>query len=455
MHGPQSGVEAIAAGARAAPRPVLRSRDAIALTVGIVLGAGIFRIPSLVADNVAGPATLVGVWIAGGVVALIGALCYAEMASAYPAPGGDYGYLRRAYGRRFAFLYAWARMSVIQTGSVALLAFVVGDYLTEIVPLGSLSAGIYAAAVVILLTLTNWLGIREGAAMQNWLTLVEVAGLGLLIVAGLLIAPAAAPVAPPASAESSSLGLVMVFVLLAYGGWNEAVYVSAELRGDRLQMARVLAIGIAIITVLYVLANLAYLRVLGLEGMAASKAVAADTMRAALGDAGAIAIALIVAVAALTSANATIITGARSAYAVGRDIPAFTAMGRWDEPRGTPGNALLVQGAVALAIVIGGMFARDGFRLAVEYTAPVFWFFFLAASLALFVLRRRDPALERPFRVPLYPVLPALFCAANGWLLWSSLAYTGAGALAGVAVLVAGFILMLIVVPSSPTEIEA
>ncbi|MGL5839867.1 MAG: APC family permease [Sphingorhabdus sp.] len=447
MHGPQS--------TRSQPQPTLQTRDGIALTVGIVLGVGIFKTPSLVAAGVAEPVTLIALWVAGGIIALIGALCYAEMASAYPDAGGDYAWLRRAYGQRFAFLYAWARISVIQTGSIALLAFVVGDYVSELAPIGAYSSAIYAAGVVILLTLTNWLGIRKGAATQNGLTLLELLGLTVLILAGLLIAPGAAPAPVTAATNGSSLGLVMVFVLLAYGGWNEAVYISSELRGDKRRMARVMAIGIGIITLLYVLANLAYLRALGLPAMADSQAVGADVMRAAFGNTGAVAIAIIVAVAALTSANATIITGARSAWAAGRDIPALAPLGVWDEARATPTNALLVQGAIALAIVIGGAFARDGFQLAVEYTAPVFWFFFLAVGIALFILRRREPTRERPYRVPLYPVLPALFCIANAYLLWSSLAYTGVGALVGVALLGIGAVLSFTVFQPSPSPKES
>lgn len=437
------------------PKPILRGRDAVAVTVGIVLGAGIFRTPSLVAGGVPDAATLMLVWVAGALVAFVGALCYAELSSAYPDAGGDYRFLQLAFGEQLAFLYAWARLAVIQTGSVAVLAFVFGDYLSELVPLGSASSSIYAAAAVVGITAINWLGVRQGARAQNWLTLVEVAGLLLVIVAGLFLAPAAAPAAST-SAGTGSLGLVMVFVLLTYGGWNEAAYLSAELRGGGKRIGRVLLVSLAILAALYLLANWAYLRVLGLGGMAGSQAVAADVMRAAFGSAGATLIALAVALAALTSANATIITGARSAYALGRDTPALRVLGRWHGPSGSPRNALLAQGAVALLLVAAGVFARDGFQLAVEYTAPVFWFFFLAVGVSLFVLRRREPDAPRLFRVPLYPLTPLIFCAVNAYLLWSSLVYTGWGALVGVAVvLVSGAFLLYVRTASRNPEISA
>lgn len=424
------------------PRATLRPRDAVAITIGIVLGAGIFRTPSLVAAGVGDAATLIGVWVAGAIVALIGALCYAELAAAYPQAGGDYRYIRRAFGERLAFLYAWSRLAVIQTGSIAVLAFVAGDYLSAIAPLGPASPAMYAALAVVGVTAVNWLGVRQGAGAQNWLTLLEVSGLMLVIVAGLFLAPAAPAAPPPPGAGNGGLGLVMVFVLLTYGGWNEAAYLSAELEGGGRRVGRVLLVSILGLAALYVLANLAYLRALGLGGVAGSDALAVDVMRSALGPVGAAAVGLAVAVAALTSANATAITGARSAYALGRDVPALDWLGRWHGPSGSPRNALLAQGAVALLLVGAGAFARDGFQLAVEYTAPVFWFFFTLAALSLFILRRREPDRTRPFRVPLYPFTPALFVLANAYLLWSSLAYTGWGALVGVAVMASGAFLL-------------
>jgi basic amino acid/polyamine antiporter, APA family len=428
------------------PEPLLRRRDAIAITVGIVVGAGIFRTPPLVASGVSSEAALLLVWAAGGLIALIGALCYGELAATYREPGGDYAYLRRAFGHRVSFLYAWARLTVIQTGSIAVLAFVFGDYATTVAPLGPASPAIYAAGAVVVLSVANWLGLRTGARAQALLTLAEVAGLLALVAAGLIWAPdAAAAAAPPK--PSTSLGLIMVFVLLTYGGWNEAAYVSAEIKGGPRRLAGVLALSLGIVTLLYLLANLAYLRALGLAGLGGSETPAADVVRSAWGPGALPVITIAVAIAALTSANATVITGARSAFALGRDVPAFAFLGAWHGPRGTPRNAILVQGLLALLLVGLGAFARRGFETAVEYTAPVFWLFFLGVGVALFVLRRRDPDRPRPFRVPLYPLTPLLFCATNAYLLWSSLAYTGIGALVGVAVLAAGAILLPFVSP--------
>lgn len=433
----------VKAGGRGAPVPTLRLRDAIAITVGIVVGAGIFRTPSLVAANAGSERVALLIWLAGGVVTLIGALCYAELATTYPHAGGDYHYLTRAYGRQLAFLYAWSRVAVVQTGSVALLAFVVGDYASQLVSLGPYSSSIYAALVVVALTGLNVAGVRQGSGAQNWLTAVEVLSVVLVIIAGLAFAAADAPAPAAPAGPAPSLGLALVFVLLTYGGWNEAVYVSAEVDNPRRNIARALLISIGLITALYLLVNWAFLRGLGLEGLAASDAAAADLMRRAAGESGARFVSVLVAVSALTSANATVITGARTNYALGRDFRMFDFLGRWHERAHTPTNALLVQGVIALALVFAGSLAREGFSAMVEYTAPVFWLFFFLAGLSLIILRSKEPDVERPFRVPLYPLTPILFCAACLYMFQSSLTYAGTGAIAGVLVLVAGVPVLL------------
>lgn len=427
------------------PRRVLGLADAIALIVGLVIGSGIFKAPSLVAANTGDAWTMFGVWVAGGLVSLVGALCYAELATAFPSAGGDYHFLRLAYGGRVSFLFAWARLSVITAGSIALLAFVFGDYLARLLPLGPHSAAIHATLIIVALTAVNLVGIRAGTTAQRWLTGLEVAGLVAVIVAGLVVAPAAsAPetLAPAVTQPVPAPGLAMVFVLLTFGGWSESAYLSAELRDVRRNMLRALGGSMVVITALYLLVNAAYLRGLGLPGMAASDAVAADLMQRAWGPTGAGLISAIIAVSALTSINATIIVGARSNYALGCDWPAFGWLGHWNPKTGTPTRALLLQASVALALVAFGATMRKGFETMVDYTAPVFWFFFLLVGIALFVLRRRAPEAARPFRVPLYPVLPLVFCASSAWLLWSSLAYTRLGAIVGVGVLAAGLPLL-------------
>ena len=415
--------------------------DVVALTVGVVVGASIFRTPSLVAESAGTPLVAMAVWALGGLVSLIGALCYAELASTYPHAGGDYYYFQRAFGDWMGFLFAWARLAVIQTGSIALLAFVFGDYATELWSLGAHSSSIYAAIAIAVLTATNVAGVRLGKTTQRALTGGTILGLLVLVGAGFVLTPEAAATpapTPEASISSSQFGGAMVFVLLTYGGWNEAAYVSGELRDVHKNMVRALLTSLGLITALYLLVNWAYLEGLGLGGMTGTDAVAADLMRAALGEPGAVALSLFVAVAALSSTNATIFTGARTSFALGRDASLFSALGVWNNSSDTPANALWVQGGVALALVGVGAATRQGFESMVDYTAPVFWLFFLATGVALFVLRRTDGDEPRPFQVPLYPLTPLAFCLASAYMLWSSLAYTGVGALLGAGVLLAG-----------------
>jgi amino acid transporter len=223
-------------------------------------------------------------------------------------------------------------------------------------------------------------------------------------------------------------------------------------------MVRALVVSIAAITALYLLVNWAYWRGLGIAGMGKSDAIASDLLRVTFGNTSGALIAIMVAVAALTSINATMIVGARTNFAVGRDWPVLGKVGEWDETRGTPAVAFLLQGAAALILVAIGAIAGGGFRAMVEFTAPVFWLFFLLAGLSLFILRRRDPAVERPFKVPLYPLLPAIFVAVCAYMLWSSLSYVYSQELGGlnaawigVAVLLLGGVLLLLVRSSTRT----
>lgn len=421
--------------------------DVVALTVGVVVGASIFRTPSVVAETTGSPFGTLLVWAVGGGVSVIGALCYAELASAYPHAGGDYHYFQRAFGDWMAFLFAWARLAVIQTGSIALLAFVFGDYASQLWSLGTHSSALYAGLAITGLTILNVAGVRLGKTTQRLLTGGTILGLLVIIGAGLFLAPESVASAPASSTEpmgSSAFGGAMVFVLLTYGGWNEAAYVSAELRNVQRNMIRALLISLGVITTLYLLVNWAYLNGLGVGGMSETDAVAAELMRVTLGEGGAIVLALFVSIAALSSTNATIFTGARTTFALGRDASIFSMLGVWDDGSDTPANALWVQGAVALALVGVGAATRQGFESMVDYTAPVFWLFFLATGIALFVLRRTEPEIPRPFKVPLYPLTPLAFCLASGYMLWSSLAYTGIGALLGAAVLLAGVPLLLL-----------
>ncbi|MBL8272059.1 APC family permease [Steroidobacter sp.] len=431
----------------AVPTPTLSVFDATMITVGIVIGAGIFQTPSMVAGIAGSPSLMLAAWVLGGVLSLIGALTYAELATTYPSAGGDYTFLTRAYGKQVSFLFAWARSMVICTGSIALLGFILGDYLTRLFDLGAYSSAIYAALAVVLLTVINLVGLRGSSRMQNVLTLFEISGVLLVAIAGMTLDPAPVPIAATSSEGGGAFGLAMVFVLLTFGGWNEAAYVSAEVRGGPRALVRTLVVSIGIITAAYLIFVGSVLHGLGFEQLKASQAVGVDVIERAFGPLGGQLIGVIVAVAALTSMNSTMIVGARSNYSVAQDWPTLRFMGQWQSERHAPVVGFTVQAVIALALIVFGALEKDGFSTMVEFTAPVFWFFFMLSGIALLVLRRRDPERPRPFQVPWYPLLPLVFVAMCAYLLYSSITYAqsqNAGYVALVVMLSGAFVLLVL-----------
>ncbi len=407
------------------PQRLLDPFGAVALIVGIVIGAGIFKTPALVASLTNDIGWTLMIWIAGALISVIGALCYAELCSAYPHAGGDYHFLHRAFGRHVSFLYGWARATVINPGAIALLAFVFGDYFSQVVPLGEYSSAIWALSIVLLLTVVNVIGIRASSKIQTWLVVMVVMGLLAVVVAGFSVE---APVAEASLFFSSvpaasQFGLALVFVLLTFGGWNEAAYISAELRGGARSIVRVIVISMAVLTAIYLLVNMALLHGLGLQGLSQSTTAASDVLGLAWGPWAEKVLGLFVAIAALTSINATMVVGARANYAVGLDWASLRQLGQWQGPSGSPTRAYVLQAGISIGLIFLGMSEADGFAAMVEFTAPMFWSFLLLVGLALLWLRRTDPLAERPFRVPLYPFTPLVFCAACGFLTYSSVMY--------------------------------
>lgn len=430
-----------------APQPALSVWDATMITVGIVIGVGIFQTPALVADAAGSPAMMLLAWTLGGLLSLVGALTYAELATTYPSAGGDYSFLTRAFGKEVSFLFAWARGLVIVTGSIAMLAFILGDYLTRLWSLGTYSAAIYAAAAVLLLTALNFVGLRSSARVQNVLTIVEIGCVLLVALAAATLdpSPGADARVSAASDGAGALGLAMVFVLLTFGGWNESAYISAEVRGGPRSMLKALVLSIAIITAVYLGFVGAVLHGLGFDQLSRSEAIGIQVMQMALGPAGAQLIGAAVAVCALTSINSTMIVGARTNYSLARDWPAFAFMGRWQGERNLPVTGFLAQTGISLALIAFGAMEKNGFVTLVEFTAPVFWFFFMLSGLSLLVMRRKEPAAQRPFSVPFYPVLPLVFVATCAYLFYSSIVYAQSrhAGFVALAVMATGILVLL------------
>lgn len=413
----------------------------------MVVGAGIFKTSPMVAQALGEPWQLYLAWAVGGVLSLVGALCFAELAAAFPDAGGDYHFLRRAYGHRLGFLFAWSRFAVIHTGSMALLGFVFGDYLAQVVDLspwlGPHASALLAAALIVVLTGLNLLGVHVGLGTQLGLTVLVLAGLALLgLAAGVQQVGGVAAATQGGTPGEPDWGMAMVFVFLAYGGWSDAATLSAEMRGVQRGMLRALLLGLALVMALYLLANWAYVRVLGLPGLAHSDAPAAELMRVAFGRGAELLMVGVVTLTALSVMNAILIAGPRTTYAAARDLAAEWHLARWNARRGTPSAAVLATSGVALALVAFGDLTRGGFSTMVDYLSPVYWFFITLSGLAVVVLRRREPEVMRPFRVPLYPLLPLLFAVCSAYVLWSSLVYVKAGAVVGIAVLGVGAVLL-------------
>lgn len=411
--------------------------DAVALMVGIVIGVGIYESPPRVAANVPGPTALLLVWALGGFLAFIGALCYAELATAYPRSGGDYVYLTRAYGSWVGFLYGWAELLVIRTGSIAAMAFVFSDYMTRSLPLGPRSPVLYAATLVGLLSLVNVLGVREGKWTQNALTVSKVLGLSTIAVIGLVSPFDGGPRTTAFQGSSGSVALAMIFVLWTYGGWNENAYVAAEVKEPRRNIPRSLLAGTGLVTLLYLGLNWVFLYGLGFDRLGASQAAAADLLMVPFGIAGERLMVILVVFSAMGAVNGQIFTGARIGYALGQDHSLLSRLGAWNRRFGTPVWALVAQGLVTLALIVT-FGSRDGFDALVKYTAAVFWFFFLLTGISLFILRRIDPEHPRPYLVVGYPFTPLVFCASSAYMLYGSLSYAPLESLWGGAIVLGG-----------------
>ncbi len=427
-----------------AASPVLRRELGLAsaslLVVGGIIGSGIFFTPHDVALALPTPAWILGVWVAGGLVAMAGALTFAELGSMYKDAGGPYLYIREAFGPLAAFLHGWMILLMIASGAIAAVALSFGNYLSRFVPIDAVGGPIGVAAITItVVTATNILGVKPGTIAANIFTVAKMAALAALIVAGLVLTPhaVAPPELPPASALGTGLATAFVAVLFAIGGWQQTNMVAGEIRDPARTLPRALIIGVSMVIVIYLGANIAYLNALGRDGLAASNAVAADTAERLVGEWGARAITAAAMLSIFGFVNVALLTNARVLFALGGDGALFRSAGRAHPRYGSPHIALLLLGGWSLVL----LFATQG-SLGALLSGVVFadWVFFGLAAAAVFRLRRTHPELERPYRVAGYPWLPAAFvvCAIIGVL--SAWVSAPKMSLAGTAMLVAGVI---------------
>lgn len=406
---------------RIAPKRELSLYDSTCIIVGIIIGAGIYQMAPSIAKGAYCWYGVLAIWVVGGLISLFGALGYAELATAYPKEeGGDYVYLSRAYGPWAGFLFGWGQLAIIRPGDIAVMAFAFATYGRTIYdPFAAYpeyGQRAFAATAVVILTAINILGVKEGKWTQNILTTVK--ALGLLAIVG-IAAFGPKSTAPAQAVEAVPMSLALVFVLFCYGGWNEMAYVAAEVKDPRRNIVRALVLGSVVVGVLYLLVNGAFLHTLGYAGLANSQAVATDTVSTVFPLSGAKLVSALVCISALGAVNGLIFTGARISYAVGAEHRAFRTVGKWNAKTGTPAWALLLQGLIAVAMII----ILGSFVDALLYTAAPVYSFYLATSLAVIVLRRKEPRLERPYRVTGYPFTTIIFCAVCAFLIYSTVSY--------------------------------
>jgi APA family basic amino acid/polyamine antiporter len=402
------------------PKRELSLFDSTSIIVGIIIGAGIYQMAPMIAKGAGSAWGVIVIWTLGGLLSLCGALCYAELATAYPVAGGDYVYLSRAYGRWAGFLFGWAQLTVVRPGDIAVMAFAFATYGRAIYdPLAGypgLSQRLLAGSAVLVLTIINILGVTQGKWTQNLLTAAKALGL-LAIVAVAVVSPGGTR----AVTEVGDFPLVLafIFVLFVYGGWNEMAYVAAEVRNPRRNIVRALVTGTAAVMALYLLINGAFLYTLGYDRLATSEAVATETVATVFPTLGARLVSALICISALGAVNGLIFTGARISYALGGNHQLFRTLGYWNPRTGTPAPALAVQGFIALALVlIFGTYID-----AILYTAAAVYTFYLGTSFSVIVLRFKEPATERPYKVTGYPVTSLIFSAVCAFLVYKAVSY--------------------------------
>jgi APA family basic amino acid/polyamine antiporter len=430
-------------------RRVLGARDGALLTIGSMVGTGIFLTAGDVARAVPHPGLVLAVWLAGGALTLAGAIAYAELGAMFPRAGGLYHFVREAWGTLPAFLYGWTCLLVIMTGGIAAIAVGFGEYLGALVPafssarvvfaLGAWSvngAQLAAALAIVLLTIVNHFGVREGAGVQAAFTLAKIGAIAALAVIGLAHV---APAIPPATLHGGqvlfapAIGLALVAALWTYDGWYALTFTAAEVRNPARDLPRGLFAGIVVVTALYLLLNLVYLRALGAEALAHAPRAAEAAATALIGARGARWVSLAVLVSSFGCVAATLLYASRLYAPMAEDGVFFRSMARIDPVRRTPVAALWLQCAWAVALTLTG-----GYTALFTYVTFGSLLFHLAGGLALFRLRATRPAAERPYRAHGYPWVPALFVGATLLLAVGSLFSAPRESLLGLLVIAAG-----------------
>lgn len=393
--------------------------DAVMIVIGGIIGSGIFINPYIVAQRLDSTELVIGAWAAGAAIALIGALCYAELGAMSPSAGGQYVYLRDAYHPLVAFLYGWSLLFMIEAGAMAAVAMTFAEYAVRLVsdqPQASMlvgSGGVRAIAVgaIVFLSIINYLGVVPGSRLLNVFVVLKVAALAVLIAAGLWFSGAVDTAqqiaAPSAQGSLAAFGAALIPIVFAYGGWQNANYVAEEITDPRRILPLCLLIGTAVVAVIYITVNVAYLQALGLGGLAATTTPASDSARLLFGTAGDRFVTAAIAISTFGFLNLCVLAPTRVYYAMAADGAFFPQVARLHPKYRTPSLAIVLQSTWAIALTMTGTYGQ-----LLDYVVFADWIFFGLTVAAVFVFRRRLPDAPRPFRTWGYPVTPALFVVA-------------------------------------------
>ena len=411
------------------------------MVVGGIIGSGIFLNPAIVAERVGTAPLTMLVWGIGAIVAILGAFIFAELGALRPAAGGGYAYLRDAFGPLPAFLYGWALLVAIASGATAAVAVTFASYAVPLLGLPAQARLPLAAAVIVLLAIINVVGVRPGALTQNVFTILKLAAIGALVIGGLAFS-GAHPLAPPASAAAHAppaalaiaLGTALVPVLFAYGGWQQTNFVAEEMVDAERNLPRALVWGVLIVAAVYLAVNVTYLRALGVDGLAASAAPAADAMELRFGRIGRTLIEVGIAVSTFGFLNLVILVTPRVYQAMARDGVFFRGLAVLHPRFRTPVAAIALQAAWAIALLLTGTYGE-----LLDYVTFADWIFFAATAATLVVYRRRGVGEEgQRFRAPFYPWSVVVFVLAAAYVIAGSIASSPYNALRGVILLAAG-----------------
>jgi APA family basic amino acid/polyamine antiporter len=408
--------------------------DALSIVIGCVIGGGIFLVPNLIAQNVPSAISILGIWVVAGVVSFFGALACAELGAAMPATGGQYVFLREAYGPMAGFLCGWTNFLISRGAQSAWLAVVLSIYISYFHPFGRLASKAIAVAAIVLFTFVNYRGVSLGALVQKSFAAAKLAGILVIVGSAFFFGHAsAAPAAAAAPVTLSSFGVALIACLLAYDGWVQMSFVAGEIKNPRRNILLALGFGIAAVVAVYLLANLAYLRVLSIPEIAASTHVGADAAERAMGPAGGTLVTVIILLSIIGSLNGAVLTCPRVYFAQAQDGLFFRRFGEVHPRYQTPGFAILAQGVWAVVLIVSG-----SYETLIDYAMFAIWLSYVFMVAGVMVLRRTQPDLPRPYRMWGYPVTPLLFLGIALWFLGNMLVTRPAPALAGLGLIVLG-----------------